>query len=212
MLMNSWQFHLSNWHGVVCPTWAISISFVYTGLLASSFPQSHKFNLTDCLKSSLLLQFYFLFVYMVDQTEMYPSRISPLKLFHRIKCNIGRLKGETLRGGGGGLVGSGNGSRFFVLLELQFFRGVSSSFKFLWICLKALKTYTKLQIFFSKFWQKNCCFIIRIQFLFNCFKPQTTLLQLHVKATEGGYLCSLTAAYVQWKGRLKVTFRFLSVT
>ena len=102
MLMNSWQFHLSNWHGVVCPTWAISISFVYTGLLASSFPQSHKFNLTDCLKSSLLLQFYFLFVYMVDQTEMYPSRISPLKLFHRIKCNIGRLKGETLRGGGGG--------------------------------------------------------------------------------------------------------------
>ena len=70
------------------PVWAISVSFVYTGLLVWAFLQSHKLNLTYCLKSSLLLAFCFLFVCMVDQTQMYPSSISPLGLFQRIICSI----------------------------------------------------------------------------------------------------------------------------
>ena len=39
------------------------------------------------------LPFCFLFVCMVDQTEMCPSSISPLGLLQRIKCNTERLKG-----------------------------------------------------------------------------------------------------------------------
>ena len=53
-----------------------------------SFLQSHKLNLTYCLKSSLLLVFCFLFVCLVDQTQMYPSSISLLGLFQGIICNI----------------------------------------------------------------------------------------------------------------------------
>ena len=77
--MNTWQFHLSNWQGVG-PVWAMSISFVYTGLLVGAFSQSHKLNLTYCLKSSPLLAFCFLLVCMVDQTLMCFSSISPLGL------------------------------------------------------------------------------------------------------------------------------------
>ena len=74
--MNTWQFHLLNWQELVlCGP---SVSFVYTGLLVGVFPKSHKLNVTYYLKSSLLLVFCFLFVCMVDQTQMYPSSISPL--------------------------------------------------------------------------------------------------------------------------------------
>ena len=79
MLMNTWQFHLLNWQGVG-PVWTILVSFVYTGLLDRVFLQSHKLNLTCCLKSSLSLVFCSLFFCMVDQTQMYPSSISPLGL------------------------------------------------------------------------------------------------------------------------------------
>ena len=81
--MNTWEFHLLNWLGVHL-MWVISFSFVYIGLLVWTFLQSHKLNLTYCLKSSLLLAFCFLFVCMVDQTQIYPSSISPLGLFQVI--------------------------------------------------------------------------------------------------------------------------------
>ena len=86
--MNSWQFHLSNLQRVG-RVWAISVSFVYTGLLVWAYLQSHNLNLTYCLKSCLLLVLCFLFVCMIDQTQMYPSSISPLGLLQRIiLCNI----------------------------------------------------------------------------------------------------------------------------
>ena len=49
---------LLNWHeeGAM---WAISVSFVYTGLPVWAFPHSHKVNLTYCLKSPQLLAFAF---------------------------------------------------------------------------------------------------------------------------------------------------------
>ena len=75
--------HLSNWQGVG-PVWAISVSFVYTGLLVWAFLQWHKLNLYYCLNSSLLLAFCSLFVCIVDQTQMYLSSISPLGLFQKI--------------------------------------------------------------------------------------------------------------------------------
>ena len=40
------------------------------------------------LMSSLLLAFCFLFICVVDQTQMYSSSISPLGLFQEIVCNI----------------------------------------------------------------------------------------------------------------------------
>ena len=40
----------------------ISVSFVYAGLLVRVFPHLHRFNLTYCSKSSLLLAFCFLSV------------------------------------------------------------------------------------------------------------------------------------------------------
>ena len=45
MLMNTWQFYLSNWQRVG-PVWAIPISFVYTGFHVWAFLQSRKLNLT----------------------------------------------------------------------------------------------------------------------------------------------------------------------
>ena len=60
---------------------------------AWAFPQLHNLNLTYCLKSSLSLTFCFLFVCMVDQTQMQLSSISPLGLFEVIICNVERLKG-----------------------------------------------------------------------------------------------------------------------
>ena len=95
MLMNTWEFHLSNWQGVG-PVWVISVSFVYTGLLVLAFPQSHRHNLNYCSKFSLLLAFSFLFVCMVDQTQMCPLSFSPSGLLQGIKYNIERLKGGTL--------------------------------------------------------------------------------------------------------------------
>ena len=38
--------------------------------------------------SSLLLAFCFLLVCVVDETQLYPSPISPLGLFQEIVCNI----------------------------------------------------------------------------------------------------------------------------
>ena len=87
MLMNTWQFHLSNWQGVG-PAWAIFVYFVYTRLLIRVSLQSHELILTYRLKSSLLLAFCFLFVCIVDQTEMYPTSISSLGLFQGIIRNI----------------------------------------------------------------------------------------------------------------------------
>ena len=96
-------FHLLSWQ-VVSSVWAISIFFVNTGLLVWAIPQSHRLNLTCCFKSCQLLAFCFLLVCMVDQTQIFPSSISPLGLFQRI-CNFERQKGGTLepfekRGGG----------------------------------------------------------------------------------------------------------------
>ena len=94
--MNTWQFHLSNWQGVA-PVWTTSISFIYTGLLVWALPQSQRLNLIYCLKTYLLLAFCFLFVCMMDQTQMCPSSISPVRLFlgdHMF--NTERLKADTL--------------------------------------------------------------------------------------------------------------------
>ena len=57
------------------------------------------------MKSSLLLAFCFLLVYMVDQTQICTSSILPLGLFQDIKCNIERREpklegGPDLKGGG----------------------------------------------------------------------------------------------------------------
>ena len=95
MLMNARQFYLLNWQDM-CTMWALFVSLVYTGLLAKAFLQSHKINLTYYCKSSLLLAFCPLFVCMVDQTQMYPSSISPLGLFQVVMCNIKRPKWRTL--------------------------------------------------------------------------------------------------------------------
>ena len=69
-----------------------------TRITCQKILQSHKLNLTYCLKSSLLLAFWFLFVCMVDQTQMYPSFISPLELFQGIICNIHSVKPLIYRG------------------------------------------------------------------------------------------------------------------
>ena len=95
MLMTTWQFHLLNWQAVG-PMWAISISFIYTVLLVWAFLQSHKLNLTYCLKSSPA--FCFLFVCMIGQTQMYPSSISPSELFQGIMCNIHSVNPIIFRG------------------------------------------------------------------------------------------------------------------
>ena len=48
-----------------------------------------------CLKSSFVLALCFIIVCMVDQTQMYPSCISPLGLFQGITCNIEQLIGGS---------------------------------------------------------------------------------------------------------------------
>ena len=78
------------------PKWAISISFVYTGLFVWAFSQLHRLSFTDCSKSSLSLAFCFQFVCMVDPTQMCPSSVSPLGLFQGITWNIEWLKDGTL--------------------------------------------------------------------------------------------------------------------
>ena len=93
--MNTSQFLLSNWQGLGL-VWAISNSFVYTTLLVWAFPQSHRLNLNYSSKSFLLLAFCFVFVCMVDQTQMCSSSISLSRLLQGIICIIERLKGETL--------------------------------------------------------------------------------------------------------------------
>ena len=80
MLLNTRQFHLLNWQGFGL-MWAISISFTYTELAMRI--QSHGFNLTYCLKSSILLAFCFLLVSMIDQSKMCPSSISQSGLNQR---------------------------------------------------------------------------------------------------------------------------------
>ena len=95
MLMNILQIYLLNWQGVG-PLWVICIPFAYTELPVWAFPQSHRINLTYCLKFSLLLTFRLLLVCMIDQTQTFPSSILPLGLFQGIIYNIERLKGGTL--------------------------------------------------------------------------------------------------------------------
>ena len=64
MLMNNWQFYLSNWQ-CVGSMWVISISF-FTMNYLSAHSYSHRLNLTYYLKSSLLLAFCFsLFVWLI---------------------------------------------------------------------------------------------------------------------------------------------------
>ena len=75
--MNIWQFNSLNWIGVH-PVWPIFVSFVYKGVFAWAFLESHKINLFYYFKCSLLL--------VPDQTQMQPSSIS-LRLFQEIKYN-----------------------------------------------------------------------------------------------------------------------------
>ena len=111
MLTNTWQFDLSNWQGVRL-VWIISAFFVYTGLLVWTFLQSHKLNVTYCLKS------------LVDQTQMHPTSISPLGLFQEIVCNIHSVNLFIYRGLGflkdyrrrGGEKGGRGGSRFSLII------------------------------------------------------------------------------------------------
>ena len=58
--MNTWQFHLPIWYRIGL-VWAISGSFIYSGLLIRAFPHLQTINLTYCTKSSLLLAFCILF-------------------------------------------------------------------------------------------------------------------------------------------------------
>ena len=114
-LMNFWQFYLSNWQGLR-PVWTISVCFVDKGLLVWVFPQLHKLKFSCYLKSSKILAFCFLFVWLI-KLKMYPSSISQLGFFQGIICNIERLKGVSLkpwitggpklmRGRGGGVGGA----------------------------------------------------------------------------------------------------------
>ena len=99
MLMNTWQFHLSKGYrmGLV---WAISASFIYTGLLIRAFPHLQTLNLTYCSKYSLLHAFCFLFNCMTKLTRNSfngkMDDILPLELFQGIIRNIERLKERTL--------------------------------------------------------------------------------------------------------------------
>ena len=94
MLMNAWQFHLSNWQGFGLVQ-TIYISFVYTELLAWAFPQSHRLNIivgnlpVTCILLSGCL-------YNWSNSNVSPSSCSPLGLFQGIIFNIERLKWGTL--------------------------------------------------------------------------------------------------------------------
>ena len=70
----------------------IFIFFVYSGLFVAVFPHLHGLNLTYCSKSSLLLAFCFLFVYVTGITEICTSLLSLLELFQGIICLIERMK------------------------------------------------------------------------------------------------------------------------
>ena len=75
------------------PMQAISISFIYTGLLVSEHSHSYT-TLILLIACNLPCYLHFaLFVCMVDQTQMQLSSISPLGLFEGIICNVERLKG-----------------------------------------------------------------------------------------------------------------------
>ena len=75
-----------------------SVSFVYTGLLVRAFPHLHRLNLTyyskSPTKSPTLLAFCFLFICVIDPTQICLSPISLelLELFQGIVCNNERLK------------------------------------------------------------------------------------------------------------------------
>ena len=74
---------------------SILINLLKTCLLVWPFPQSPRLRVTYCSKLSLLLASCFLFICMVDPTQMCPSSVSPLRLFHGIICFLERLKGGT---------------------------------------------------------------------------------------------------------------------
>ena len=78
MLMNTSQLHLFNWQGLGLMR-VISISFVYTGLLVRAFPQSHNLSRTYRWKSSLLLAFCFLCVWLIKlKSSPHVSQQRPL--------------------------------------------------------------------------------------------------------------------------------------
>ena len=65
--MNTRQFHLSNWEELG-PVWAISVSYVYTGLLVWVFPQLQR-GLILLIARNLSCYLHFaLYLCMVDQT------------------------------------------------------------------------------------------------------------------------------------------------
>ena len=70
ILMKNWQFQLSNWQEV-SPMWAIYFVCLHW-IICLSILQSHNFNLNYCLKSSLLLAFCCLFVWLIKCTP-HPS-------------------------------------------------------------------------------------------------------------------------------------------
>ena len=74
--MNTWQFHLLNWQGVG-PMWAICFFCLHKITCLSIPVQPLLLNLTYWLKYYLLLAFCFLYVCMVDQTQMCPPPSHP---------------------------------------------------------------------------------------------------------------------------------------
>ena len=104
--MNIWQFHLPKWYrmGLV---WAISASFIYTGLLIRSFPHLKTLNLTYC---------WFNCMTNLTQICLTPwnsfngkmDDILLLELFQGIIRNIERLKERTLLPGEGHKLDSRN--------------------------------------------------------------------------------------------------------
>ena len=69
MLMNTWQFHLWNWQ-VVDPAW--DTSFICLHWITCLSFLSHTNLILLIAWNLLLLEFCFLFVCIIDQTQMYP--------------------------------------------------------------------------------------------------------------------------------------------
>ena len=92
--MKTWRFHLPKWYrmGLV---WAISASFIYTGLLIRSFPHLKTLNLTyrwfNCMTNltQICLTPWNSFNGKMDDILL-------LELFQGIIRNIERLKERTL--------------------------------------------------------------------------------------------------------------------
>ena len=71
---------------------------LFTQDYLSEYSYSHISWILHIAWNLPLLAFCFLCVCMVDQTQMYPSSISPLKLFQGIICNIHSVNPLIYRG------------------------------------------------------------------------------------------------------------------